>query len=716
MAEHNRIIKEIWDLRRQQEPRSDPMVVLPPELIHQIFMETVHWFDIKCGMEAFRHIPHSNADMALTLWSVSQKWRDFVLNDAPLWSQILIDTDNPDSSDRLQLYLHLSQPRNLFIVLQGWKPASGILLEQLMEASHRISILVHPYDRPLIRLDDMTSTIRDSPSALCPFIELMVYSQSHTPKPPKSFFYPPFIHTLRLYGNCRYSTLSALLSFQLLSELSVDIFPPEVGAVSLLQMPIVLPRLRTLILVIRWWSEGHWQLSKLFTCPSLKALHLNAPLQIDHRSLRAFIVMLHDLPFFPDLESLKLIIHMVLGNPKSLSIRNQSWLHESLGNDTRPQVPNTLRSISFNLVRNRLKPIYAPIWEKFEGVFIQEMTPLTELITSQFRDIHLPFLRRLYLHGLPQESPSIIVTFPCLELLEIQPVIYDRFILLEQIRAPNLQRLHIKAPKYRGPCQRTSFNCRDITRSTVSHISVQMDSKDRILTFWLPSSVSLVVRGWTELHLLDPPPTWYSLEVGIIGTDYLPLRLDALKASVVTRLKDAFGGVIGTNIHMLTRLTSLQKISLGGNAHRITSPSSALELLKLLAKDFRLCPFITSITLSEYPSNWESFLSALRIRNCAGLLDKRTSIIRSLEFLGGLHQNIVECLREAIHGKFVTLTSPPSRGGRTWPARPIKKTNDLYRSCYLCHISGFELGCMQFETQVVDCGRERGEGVVIRAI
>ncbi len=179
-------------------------------------------------------------------------------------------------------------------------------------------------------------------------------------------------------------------------------------------------------------------------------------------------------------------------------------------------------------------------------------------------------------------------------------------------------------------------------------------------------------------------------------------------------LKDTFGGFIRSNV--LTRFVSLQKITLSGNTHRIATPSSTNELMKLLAEDIHLCPFLRSITLSEYPSNWGYFLSALRIRNCAGLLHNHTSCIQELEFLGALHSIIVVWLQESIQGKLVKTESLPGRQGNPWPVRPVKKIQGFYRSCYLCHISGLELGCQQSETQVVDCRRERGENVTIRII
>ena len=715
ICEHNRIIDETWAFHRQQEPRFDPVLVLPPELVHYVFMEAVQWFDLKYGMDDFLDIPRSIADVALTLVSVSKKWSRFVLQDPRLWSQILIDTDDPESPNHLQLYLHLSGKTTLYIVLRGSNPISGAQLKLLVQESDRIGILIHPHNQPMIRLDDMTSTIHDSPEALFPFIELEVFNESRRPKPSKCFLYPPSIHTLRLYGFCPYSMMSALSSFQLLTELLVDIFPPAEGMTSQPLMPIVFPKLQTLLFGIRRWSKGDWRLSQLISCPSLKKFHLNAHFQIDVHSLRAFAVMLNDLTCFSLLESLECTLNLTPSSRDFRSISNQSWFHESL--DISPQAPTNLHHVSLHVVRTghgqeRKHP--GPIRERFESLFIQRMPGLTDLVTSQLRNIDAPCLRRLSLRLLPAGPPTNIVTFPNLELLEVESRYgYDHFVAIEQIRAPSLQKLYIIVSKNRGSCKKTTFDFRDITDTQRLYISLQVDSDDRILTFRLPPCLSLAVCGWTELHVPEPLPLLYSFETGKEGSDYLLQNLDALVVSAVTRLKVAFGGFIGPTI--LTRFTSLRNITLS-IAHKISTPSSTDELLRLLAENVHICPFLTSVTLSEYPSNWESFLSALRIRNCAGLFDERTSIIHELKFLQGLHRKFIECLRTSIEGKFVKLTSPPCRQGNHWPPRPIMKTKELYRSCYLCHISGFELGCMQSETQAVDCGRERGQVVTIMAI
>ena len=60
----------------------------------------------------------------------------------------------------------------------------------------------------------------------------------------------------------------------------------------------------------------------------------------------------------------------------------------------------------------------------------------------------------------------------------------------------------------------------------------------------------------------------------------------------------------------------------------------------------------------------------------------------------------------------ITLT------GNAWPMRPFSFEGDkrVFRCCYICHITGMELGCLMYETQSADCGRERGGGSRIEAL
>ena len=56
----------------------------------------------------------------------------------------------------------------------------------------------------------------------------------------------------------------------------------------------------------------------------------------------------------------------------------------------------------------------------------------------------------------------------------------------------------------------------------------------------------------------------------------------------------------------------------------------------------------------------------------------------------------------------------PVRDGNAWPVRPLEKDKRVFRSCYVCHITGMELGCLN--TQSVDCDRRRGSGSEIRTL
>ena len=74
---------------------------------------------------------------------------------------------------------------------------------------------------------------------------------------------------------------------------------------------------------------------------------------------------------------------------------------------------------------------------------------------------------------------------------------------------------------------------------------------------------------------------------------------------------------------------------------------------------------------------------------------------------------------EAVKAKIFNVTErPPVREGNAWPMRPFGFEGDkrVFRSCYICHITGMELGCLMYETQSVDCGRERGDGSRIEAL
>jgi hypothetical protein len=78
---------------------------------------------------------------------------------------------------------------------------------------------------------------------------------------------------------------------------------------------------------------------------------------------------------------------------------------------------------------------------------------------------------------------------------------------------------------------------------------------------------------------------------------------------------------------------------------------------------------------------------------------------------------IAKWLTDAIKANLFSVTERPSvREEIAWPVRPFKENERVFRSCYVCHITGMELGCLEYETQSVGCSRERGDGSKIRAL
>ena len=93
-----------------------------------------------------------------------------------------------------------------------------------------------------------------------------------------------------------------------------------------------------------------------------------------------------------------------------------------------------------------------------------------------------------------------------------------------------------------------------------------------------------------------------------------------------------------------------------------------------------------------------------------------TKCIETLSFYQPLHAIIVGWLAGAIKAKVHNVVElPPIHQGKPWLVRPFPEGEDVFGSCYICHITGMELGCLEYETRNVDCGRERGDGSKVDA-
>ena len=97
------------------------------------------------------------------------------------------------------------------------------------------------------------------------------------------------------------------------------------------------------------------------------------------------------------------------------------------------------------------------------------------------------------------------------------------------------------------------------------------------------------------------------------------------------------------------------------------------------------------------------------------MLSRRTKCIEELGFYQSLHTAIIKWLVDAIKASILdVIERPPIREGGVWPMRPFEAER-VFRSCYICHITGMEVGCLEYDTRNVDCGRGRGEGSKIYA-
>lgn len=98
------------------------------------------------------------------------------------------------------------------------------------------------------------------------------------------------------------------------------------------------------------------------------------------------------------------------------------------------------------------------------------------------------------------------------------------------------------------------------------------------------------------------------------------------------------------------------------------------------------------------------------------MLSKSTKCIEELSFYQPLHTTIIGWLIDAIMAKSLNVVErPPTRRGKGWPMRPFEEDEQVFRSCYICYITGMELGCLEYETRNVDCDRERGDASKICA-
>jgi hypothetical protein len=353
-----------------------------------------------------------------------------------------------------------------------------------------------------------------------------------------------------------------------------------------------------------------------------------------------------------------------------------------------------------------------------EEALVWSLPQLTELATSKVLPIFPKHLRKLRFHGFPMSGSLPSITLPSLISLEIIADIPDDLLVMAYIRAPQLRVLRVQVED--GPGTLHKHDWGHTTNNLLDHISLRIGiPRDKqgnlILVFHLPRTQSLnVFSPFIPLHLYlaKPAPLLYTLNAGL-GI------MSGLSGRQVTQLSAMWNEESVTewinpcgipSVAKLKTLISLQRIVLSQHPYVLSEQSPADTFFTFLEQNTHTCPQLNSITLAQCPSSWPRFLCQLRKRNREAMLLGKTKCIEEVGFCQPLHATIIKWLVDAIKARVLdVMERPPTREGNAWPLRPLE-ADRVFRSCYVCHITGMELGCLEYETRDVDCGKERGEG------
>jgi len=359
-----------------------------------------------------------------------------------------------------------------------------------------------------------------------------------------------------------------------------------------------------------------------------------------------------------------------------------------------------------------------------EEILVWRLPQLTELTTSEVLRIFPKHLRKLRLYGFAMLDSLPSIALPSLVSLEIIADSPDHLLVMEHIQVPRLRDLRVQVEDGPGTLHKHDWGA--TTNNLLDHISLRIEiPRDKhgnhILVFHLPQTQSLNIFSPSRplhLYLAKPAPLFYILNAGL-GT------MSGLShGQVIRSLSAVWNEELMTecinpcgipNLATFKTLISLQRIVLSQRVYTLSEQSSADTLFKLLELNIDTCPQLNSVTVAQCPSSWPRFLSQLRKRNREAMLRKEMKCIEELGFYQPLHATIIKWLVDAINARILNVIErPPIREGNAWPMRPCE-AEGVFRSCYVCHITGMEPGCLEYETRNVDCGRERDEGPKIYA-
>ena len=374
------------------------------------------------------------------------------------------------------------------------------------------------------------------------------------------------------------------------------------------------------------------------------------------------------------------------------------------------------------------------IRDMVEEILMQRLPQLVELTTFGVSRLFPKHLRKLRLHGFAIRYSTPSITLPSLVSLEVIADCPGHLLVMTYIQVPQLRVLRVRVEDRPGTLYKHDWG--HTTNNVLDHISLRIEiprdkQGNHTLDFHLPRTHSLHVFSPyipLRLYLARPEPLLYTLNAGLGTLSY------TLSAGLGTMSGQSHGEVRTSsamwnerlvtewinpcglpNLAPLQTMISLQRIVLSQRSYVLSEQSPADTLFKLLEQNIDTCPQLDSVTLAQCPSSWPRFLWQLRKRNRDAILLRKTKCIEELEFCQPLHVTIVRWLVDAIKARiFDVIERPPIREGNAWPMRPFE-AEGVFRSCYVCHITGMELGCFEYKTRDVDCGRERSEGSKIFA-
>ena len=227
-------------------------------------------------------IPRNHWSDPLVLMNVSRRWSQFITSSPPLWSYVLIDTDDDDVMEYMQLSFLLSRNRRLFIVLHGSRDVCGDILVDLLQVGNRIDTLVYPPNvsrTTLARFRLYLGTSHDHLEHIWQWSKLEVQSGTQ-PQRYLHYTFPISTQSLSMSGLFPLSRLVPLSNFQSLSFLSVRIsldraLPPARN------YRLELPKLEVLKVQMTLGSHDEVDTPINLICRNLKLLDLRYTLELD---------------------------------------------------------------------------------------------------------------------------------------------------------------------------------------------------------------------------------------------------------------------------------------------------------------------------------------------------------------------------------------------------------------------------------------------------